>query len=107
MFGIPSSFEYRREGMKCAFCKKDLEFTGIISRADTCPHCARYLRCCKQCKFYDPRSYNECKEVMAERIVDKERPNFCDFFSLKGPTNESQKQVEEAKRKLEALFKKH
>ncbi len=92
--------------MRCAFCKNDLSLEGAVSRTDTCPHCGRYLRCCKQCRFYDPRAYNECKEVMAERIVDKERSNFCDFFVFRGQENQHEKQVEEAKRRLEALFKK-
>lgn len=91
--------------MKCVFCKNEVEIHGHISREDLCPHCGRYLRCCKQCRFYDPRAYNECKEVMAERIVDKERSNFCDFFSPKGESNHQDKQVEEAKKKLQALFR--
>lgn len=34
------------------------------------------------CAFYDPHSYNECKEPVAERIIDKEKANFCDYFEL-------------------------
>jgi len=36
------------------------------------------------CKFYDPSSYNECKEPVAERILEKEKPTFCEFFKLAG-----------------------
>jgi hypothetical protein len=92
--------------MKCAFCKADLQVEGFISRADTCPQCGRYLRCCKQCNFYDPKAYNECKEVMAERIMDKERSNFCEFFRLRGQEDDTKRDMEEAKRRLEALFSK-
>ena len=92
----------------CAFCNGVLDITGKVSRQDTCPHCQRDLRCCKQCKFFDPHAYNECREVSAERIVDKERANFCDFFALRGTkgTGRRSDKVKEAKQALEALFKK-
>ena len=94
--------------MECAFCNNDIKIKGKISRQDTCPHCHHDLRCCKQCKFYDPNAYNECKEVSAERIIDKERSNFCDFFvpigSKEGGGSYNRTKV--AKEALEALFKK-
>jgi len=34
------------------------------------------------CKFYDPKVYNECTEPNADRVVDKEKSNFCDYFTL-------------------------
>jgi hypothetical protein len=36
------------------------------------------------CTFYDQSSYNECKEPMANRILEKENANFCDFYSISG-----------------------
>jgi hypothetical protein len=94
--------------MVCAFCNKKIRTRGKVSRQDVCPHCHRDLRCCKQCKYYDQSAYNECKEVAAERIVDKERANFCDFFMLKGSQGGggSFNRTKEAKEALEALFKK-
>jgi len=65
--------------MECVFCGKKVPVEGKIGRRDTCPHCQRDLRCCKQCKFFDQHAYNECKEVLAERISNKERSNFCDY----------------------------
>jgi hypothetical protein len=59
-----------------------------------------------QCKFYDPGSYNECREVSAERVVDKERANFCDFFILKGSKENPVGREAIAKQALEDLFKK-
>ncbi|MBF0190432.1 MAG: hypothetical protein HQL99_04700 [Magnetococcales bacterium] len=41
-------------------------------------------RVCLNCRFHDTGSYNECRESVAERIVDKDRSNFCDFFKPKG-----------------------
>lgn len=95
--------------MICAFCKEEIKIDPPISRSDTCPRCGRDIRCCKNCAFYDPSAYNECREVMAERIVEKERSNFCDYFRPKGDSSaqpgENDK-VKDAKAKLEALFKK-
>jgi hypothetical protein len=94
--------------MMCAFCRKELDPGERIGRADVCPHCGRDLRCCKQCHFYDSHAYNECREVSADRVVDKERANFCDYFLPRGaaaPRARVNRTVE-AKRALEALFKK-
>ena len=94
--------------MNCVFCNKNVKMKGMVSRRDVCPHCGRDLRCCKQCKFYDTSAYNDCREVAAERIIDKERANFCDFFIPRGSnvSGGSQNRTKEAKAALEALFKK-
>ena len=92
--------------MRCVFCGEEIAVTGKISRNDVCPNCKRNLRCCKQCKFYDPHAYNECREVSAERIVDNERANFCDYYVPKGSSQRTVNRSREARRALEALFKK-
>ena len=94
--------------MKCAFCNGNVSIKGVVARKDECPHCGRDLRCCKQCKFYDANAYNECREVSAERIVDKERANFCDFFIIRGSKGKggNYSRTQDAKAALEALFKK-
>ena len=92
--------------MNCAFCGKVNEDMNKVSRKDTCLHCGRDLRCCKQCKFYDSHAYNECREVSAERIVDKERSNFCDYFVPRGSAQGNVNKAQDAKTALEALFKK-
>ena len=94
--------------MDCYFCKEEILVEDKVGRNDTCPHCNRDLRCCKQCKFYDQSAYNECKEVAAERIIDKERANFCDFFLPRGSKSNGvgYNKTLEAKKALENLFKK-
>ncbi len=94
--------------MSCFFCRGALNMAAPVQRKDTCPHCDRDLRCCKQCKFYDPNAYNECREVSAQRIRDKERANHCDYFILRGSKGEGRglDRVKEAKKALEALFRK-
>jgi len=92
--------------MNCAFCGEEISIAGKVSRNDSCPHCSRDLRCCKQCKFYDPHAYNECREVLAERIVDKERANICEYFVMLGSSQGKMNRAQEAKKALEALFRK-
>lgn len=92
----------------CAFCGKPLAWEGKVYRSDTCPHCGRDLHCCLQCRFYDEGSFNQCKETQAERVVDKEKANFCEYFVLKGGGSNSSHQGKDAevKKALEDLFKK-
>ena len=94
--------------MNCVFCKYKIKIDGKVSRRDTCPQCKRDLRCCKQCKFYDKSAYNECREVSAERIVDKERANYCDYFVPRGSKDGGGNfnRSKDAKKALEALFNK-
>jgi hypothetical protein len=91
---------------KCSFCKKEIKIGESVGRSDSCPRCGRDLRCCKQCQFYDQRAYNECREVMADRVVDKERANFCDYFVFRGTSQGNHNKAQVARRALEALFKK-
>ena len=69
----------------CYKCGEDLgiALNSVISRNATCSKCKSDLRCCFNCKFFDKQSYNECKEPQADRVVDKDRSNFCDYFSLR------------------------
>jgi len=93
----------------CHSCKKILEFTPgtVISRSETCDHCRAELRCCKQCFHYDTSSYNDCKESQAERIVEKTKGNFCNYYRLMTLTYENApgKSKEDVLEKAKALFK--
>ena len=76
-----------KKSISCFSCNKeipDLAPGQKITRSDECPYCYANLRCCKMCEFYDSTAYNECREPAADRIVEKEKVNFCDFFILKG-----------------------
>jgi hypothetical protein len=54
--------------------------------------------------FFDPNSYNECREPVAQRIVDKEKANFCDYFKL-GENQNSQESSEQLLEAANKLFK--
>jgi len=88
---------------KCSTLHK-LERVGFRQECDSCNE---DMHVCKNCEFYDESSYNECREPNADRILEKERSNLCEFFSTKSPDGKS---VEDKKDDLlsaaEALFKK-
>lgn len=92
----------------CIFCEKEV---GVEKpgRSESCPHCDASLHCCYQCHFYDPSAHNECHESQADRVLDKEKANFCDYFIFNpkaaGKTHGKEKK-EEVLKKLESLFKK-
>jgi len=92
----------------CHKCGKELPqaFSVMLSRSDICPACRADVRCCKMCQFYDPKSYNECRESNADRTTDKEKSNFCDYFKLGTSANDAEKQRLEMLAKAQALFKK-
>ena len=99
--------EQKQNGFKCYHCQKNIPTFGPIKivRTEECPYCSTSLHCCKMCKFYDPKVYNECIESLAERIVDKEKANFCDYFTLSdGKSTESFK--DDLMKSADALFKK-
>lgn len=91
----------------CYSCNKALEIDAgqKILRHEECPHCQIELHCCKMCIFYDSKVYNECKEPLAERIVEKEKANFCTYFKISGTQNNGPSK-EDLLSAAEALFKK-
>jgi len=64
----------------CYYCKKELKISEKPPRDSICPSCGNYLKVCLNCKFYNTDSYNQCFEPMAERVYDKEKANFCEYF---------------------------
>lgn len=90
---------------KCYFCGAELELADKIFRKDICPNCGKDLHSCVQCRFYDPKAYNQCSEPMAERVVEKEKANLCAYFEFVG-RKEKDQGGSEAKEKLEDLFRK-
>lgn len=69
------------KAMICHHCSSELKVGGYISRSDECPHCASDIHSCLNCANYDPHAHNKCREPQAEWVTDRERGNFCDFFT--------------------------
>lgn len=91
----------------CFACHKDTGYSldAKIMRSDECPHCYASLHTCKMCHFYDPSAYNECRENQAERILEKEKPNFCDFYILRGSGEDPNKKKDDLLSAANSLFK--
>ncbi len=54
-----------------------------VSRRDECPSCGSDLRVCLNCTFYDAGRADQCVEPQAERVKEKDRSNYCDYFRFK------------------------
>lgn len=88
---------------ECFHCKTKLEDSYRPGRGEGCPKCGSDLKVCLNCRFHDPASYNECRESQAERVVQKDRANFCDFFEFSEGRGSSA--AEDPLKKLRELFK--
>ena len=92
--------------MVCWKCNKEIDSNEVF-RSTECPSCHAQLHCCKGCKFYAPGNHFDCKESVIDPVSDKERANFCDYFSpiLKGNNNNNSKaKADAAKDAFNALF---
>lgn len=92
----------------CPWCGETVGEGGKIGFRDTCGRCGRDLHICHLCRFHDPAAYNECREPQAERVLDKDRANFCEYFTAGGGEENRDGGTEKAdpRSRLEALFKK-
>jgi len=96
----------------CWYCGSPVTNEEPIGRSARCEICGKDLRSCKNCRFYLPGSRGDCRESGAESQPDKERANFCDWFSLdekfrkqsQGLSKEREK-AEASKNAFENLFK--
>ncbi|MCL2066853.1 MAG: hypothetical protein FWG99_05265 [Treponema sp.] len=66
----------------CWYCGTPVTEKEPFGRSQVCPSCGKDLRACKNCRFFLPGSRGDCSETSAEPAADKERSNFCDWFSL-------------------------
>lgn len=95
--------------IRCRACTKAFELPDRgISMREECPHCGADVHTCKNCLRYSEHAYNQCLEPQAERVVDKERNNHCDYFELAhGDGRSAGKTVakEDYLKQLNSLFK--
>lgn len=90
----------------CHHCGRDIGSIERVGRRDACLRCGADLHCCLNCRFYDPAYHNQCREPQAERQVDKQVGNFCDYFSFRSGrrAGESTAANDRARDQLSALF---
>ena len=91
----------------CHQCGKLVDCGDRVGRRDDCTHCGADLHVCYNCEHYDKIAYNECRETQADRVLEKAKANFCDYFSPRSSADSAKLSKADAdKAKLEALFKK-
>lgn len=88
-------------GGNCWKCGAELNALEY-GRQDSCPKCGKDTHVCLNCIHHDRAYNNECRENQADRVVEKEKANFCDYFKPKsgsgqgGPTKDAMKAAAEA-----------
>ncbi|MGO9603799.1 MAG: hypothetical protein ACLQAT_10455 [Candidatus Binataceae bacterium] len=92
--------------MNCFFCGREIDTRERVGFRDSCPKCDRPLHACRNCNFYDPAYNNQCRETQAERVVDKDRANFCEYFTPATRRTAVPPAKDAAVSKLESLFRK-
>jgi len=90
----------------CSNCGKEVKIEGKVGRSETCPHCNAYLHSCLNCKFYSPKSHNDCREPQADFVKDKRASNFCEYFLFRERKPEDIKKIENEKKKAKDAFDK-
>lgn len=89
----------------CFSCSHVIE-TDTVYRTDRCPKCEMDVKTCRNCRHYDDHASNECREPAAEYVYTKDRANYCDYFDPRAERIEEKSAADDARAKLEALFKK-
>ena len=64
----------------CYHCGADIE--PPVYRSTVCPGCGKDVKVCLNCKFYSPGAHWDCRETIPEQVREKDRANFCGYFSL-------------------------
>jgi hypothetical protein len=68
-----------------------------------CERCSADLHVCLTCRFYDRYAENQCRETIADPVSNKDKRNLCDLHRI-GATEDNAGAVDAAKAKLAALF---
>lgn len=94
--------------MRCHACQTRIELGPgrPLGFREECEQCGADLHVCLNCAHHDPEAYNGCRESSAERVLDRDRANRCDYFRPSGVENADRGDAAgEAKRALEDLFR--
>lgn len=99
----------------CFSCGHQFDDRTRVYRNTLCPQCGKEMKVCLNCRFYDPAAHWQCRESIPEPVHEKDRANFCDFFSLRpggpatgasggGPGSDAAGKAEAARDSLRKLF---
>ena len=92
------------DALVCWKCGESLaELLYPFRRNDECPACHADVHVCRMCEFYDPSMGDSCREPIADKVTDKERANFCDYYRAKPGAYRASEDAA-AREELNALF---
>jgi hypothetical protein len=96
----------------CWYCGLPVTELEPFGRSLRCLTCGKDMRSCKNCRFFLPGARGDCREANTEGQADKERANFCDWFSFDqkyreqtGGQENDRKKAEDSKAAFDNLFK--
>ncbi len=94
--------------MRCHACRSEVELASgeSVGYRESCARCAADLHVCRNCAHYDPSAYNECRESSAERVLDRDRANRCDYFRPGSGGEGASDDRKKTLASLDSLFKK-
>jgi hypothetical protein len=94
--------------VRCTACGTEVALGAAerIGFRDTCRACGADLHACRNCAHHDPSVYNECRETQAERVLDRERANRCEWFTPGDRVGEVSRERDAARDRLASLFRK-
>ena len=96
-----------QQSLDCFQCGRILKFSDRIGLREECLDCRADVHVCRNCDFYDPKAYNECREPSADVVREKERSNPCDYFKVRSQKAGGVSQADSLRAAAEALFKKN
>ncbi len=93
---------------KCAVCGHSMKHVTIDF--DTpCPGCAKPLRTCTNCTFFDTSARFECRKPIPERVESKVKANRCEHYqpkAIRDLKSAKPDRPQDARSAFDALFKK-
>ncbi|MET0104692.1 MAG: hypothetical protein ABW072_06030 [Sedimenticola sp.] len=90
---------------KCWSCGTELGASDY-GRETNCLTCGKPTRVCRNCRWYAPGQTNECREPVADRVMEKDKPNYCSFFEPTGePVGGASSDQDDLLKAAEDLFK--
>lgn len=93
--------------LRCWKCGADLKSVPVpFSRFAECPRCKTELHVCRMCTHYDLRYVGQCNHDFADKVLVKDKGNFCSHFrpdpgAFEGRADTGREQAQQA---LDSLF---
>lgn len=88
----------------CPACKKVNSFDDMVPFRAECDQCSADVHVCFSCRRYDRYVENECREDQADPVAVKDRRNLCEYWKPLAIGGDADDETTRAKAKLAAAF---